>query len=311
MNKSHLLAIALLVPALALAEGTKNKVLVKQGNTVITQDDVRHSAATYGPKEAQAQLFGDEKKLRNFIAQMFSYWKLGEEGKALKLTPEEEFQVKDAQLRAFSKIVLERAVNAPPQPDFDKLAQETFKANPERFQEPERVRVQHVLISTKTRPDAEAKARADEVLAKAKAGTSMETLAAEYSDDPSAERNKGDLGQFTRGRMVKPFEEAAFALQKEGDIAGPVKTDFGYHIIRLVEHKAAGTVPFESVKAKLVDEERTKFRKERVMAAYERVGKLPGIESDQDAIMELYSARPMPTEPEISKKGKTSAPAKK
>ena len=309
--KKTLLIAALFTPLLATAQVAQNKVLVKHGNTVVTQQDIRNSAATYGPKEAQIQLFGDEKKLRNFIAQTFAYWKLGEEGKTLKLTPEEEFQVKDAQLRALSKIVIDRAVNAPPQPDFEKLALETFKANPERFQEPERVRVQHVLISTKTRSDEEAKARADEVLAKAKNGTSMDVLAAEYSDDPSAERNKGDLGQFTRGRMVKPFEDAAFALQKEGELTGPVKTDFGYHIIRLIDHKPAGTVAFETVKTKLIDEERGKFRKERVAATYERVGKLPGIESDQDAIMELYSARPMPTEPVPSAKARAGAVSSK
>ncbi len=311
MKKFVFIAACAAFPIFAGAQAIQNKVVVKHGKTVVTQQDIRHSAAVYGPKQAQEQLFSDEKKLRNFIAQTFAYWKLGDEAKALKLTPEEEFLVKDNQLRTLAKIMLEREINAPPQPDLEKLALETFKANPERFQEPERVQAQHVLVSTKNRSDEEAKARAAEVLAKARSGVAMDVLAAEYSDDPSAERNKGDLGTFPRGRMVKPFEDAAFALRKEGDLAGPVKTDFGYHVIRLVSHRAASTIPFDSVKEKLIEEERAKFRRERLTAAYQRVGKLQGIESDQAAIMELYSGRPGPAVPAQSVQGKKDDPAKR
>lgn len=83
--------------------------------------------------------------------------------------------------------------------------------------------VQHILTRN---PD-----RAEEVMAKVKKGEKFELLARRYSNCPSAKKG-GDLGEFKKGVMVKPFENAVFAA-KIGDIIGPVKTKFGYHIIKV------------------------------------------------------------------------------
>ncbi len=79
-------------------------------------------------------------------------------------------------------------------------------------------------------------------------GVPFENLVAEYSDDPSAANNKGDLGFFTAGRMVKPFEEAAFALREAGDVSETVQTQFGYHVIRLVGKQGERMRSFDEVK---------------------------------------------------------------
>lgn len=86
----------------------------------------------------------------------------------------------------------------------------------------EQVHVAHILV--------EKESVAKEVLAKAQAGESFAKLAEQYSVCPSRKRG-GDLGTFGRGAMVRPFEEAAFAL-KPGELSGLVKTQFGYHIIK-------------------------------------------------------------------------------
>jgi parvulin-like peptidyl-prolyl isomerase len=100
------------------------------------------------------------------------------------------------------------------------------------------VTASHILIayqgamrSRATRTKEEAKKRADELLARAKKGENFGTLATENSDDPSAKMNQGNLGAFTKGRMVKPFADAAFTLAP-GQISDLVETPFGYHIIR-------------------------------------------------------------------------------
>jgi parvulin-like peptidyl-prolyl isomerase len=85
-----------------------------------------------------------------------------------------------------------------------------------------------------TRTEAEALALAQTLRARILAGEDFATLAAEYSDDSGSAVNGGDLGWFGRGAMVAPFEEAAFALEP-GQISEPVRTDFGYHLIEVVE----------------------------------------------------------------------------
>jgi len=105
---------------------------------------------------------------------------------------------------------------------------------------PDAVAAQHVLIAYKgadkapkgvTRTKADAKKRAEEVVAKAKGGTDFSALVSEYSDDPAAKERQGSVGKFTREKMAKPFSDAAFAL-KVDEISAPVETPFGYHVIR-------------------------------------------------------------------------------
>lgn len=90
------------------------------------------------------------------------------------------------------------------------------------------VKASHILL--------EDEAKAKEALQKVRGGADFNNLAFEISEDPSAKENKGDLGYFRKGQMVEAFEEAAFKM-KEGEISDLVKTDFGYHIIKLEDIK--------------------------------------------------------------------------
>jgi peptidyl-prolyl cis-trans isomerase C len=89
------------------------------------------------------------------------------------------------------------------------------------------VHAAHILVKTKD--------KADQLLAEIKAGKSFEEMAKKFSDCPSKAKG-GDLGWFKTGMMVKEFEVAAFKGQK-GDIVGPVKTQFGYHLIKIIDQK--------------------------------------------------------------------------
>jgi parvulin-like peptidyl-prolyl isomerase len=88
------------------------------------------------------------------------------------------------------------------------------------------------------RDDAATLALANELRQRLLAGEDFAALAAEYSDDPGSAANGGDLGWFGKGQMVAPFEEAAFSLPI-GEISEPVKSDFGYHLIEVLERDAA------------------------------------------------------------------------
>jgi hypothetical protein len=87
---------------------------------------------------------------------------------------------------------------------------------------------------TVTRSNDDAKKLATEIAAKAKKGADFAGLAKQYSDEPGAKDRAGALGKFGKGQMVKPFEDAAFAL-KPGDVSGVVETDFGFHVIKRTE----------------------------------------------------------------------------
>ncbi len=104
------------------------------------------------------------------------------------------------------------------------------------------IKAHHILIGYKDanrsvkRTKEEARKLAEELAKKAKGGADFEQLAVQYSDEPGAKNKKGDLGYFTWGRMVPPFQEAAWAL-KVGEISDPVETRYGFHIIRLDDRR--------------------------------------------------------------------------
>jgi peptidyl-prolyl cis-trans isomerase D len=103
---------------------------------------------------------------------------------------------------------------------------------------PEQIRASHILLTTEGKDDATVRAQAEQALKEVKAGGDFAALAKKYSQDESNAQQGGDLDYFSRGRMVPAFESAAFAL-KPGETSDLVKTEFGYHIIKLTDRKPA------------------------------------------------------------------------
>ena len=124
----------------------------------------------------------------------------------------------------------------------------------ERYVSPERRRGRHILVESGT-DDAAARAKAEKLLERARAGEDFATLAAQSSDDPGSRAQGGDLGWSTRESFVASFADALFAMEK-GEIRGPVKTQFGYHVIRLDELEAAHQRPYDEVRAELEEDYR-------------------------------------------------------
>jgi peptidyl-prolyl cis-trans isomerase C len=129
-----------------------------------------------------------------------------------------------------------------------------YKNNQDKFTEPESVRASHILIAFPEGADAAAKAqartKAQQVLKDVKAGKDFAALARQHSQDPGSAQNGGDLGFFPQGKMVGPFNDAAFSL-KPGATIGLVETEFGFHIIRVAEKKPRRTVPLEEVRPRV------------------------------------------------------------
>ena len=134
-------------------------------------------------------------------------------------------------------------------------AKEFYDSNSGRFTTPERIRASHILITvaeTDTEiTKAQKKEKIDDLRAQLVGGADMAALAMANSDCPSKDKG-GDLGFFGRGQMVKPFEDAAFALEV-GQISPVVETRFGYHVIKVTEKEAAGTTAFADVEESIID----------------------------------------------------------
>jgi peptidyl-prolyl cis-trans isomerase D len=122
---------------------------------------------------------------------------------------------------------------------------------------PEQVRARHILLSLGDEASAEEAAavelRAREILTQIREGADFAALASELSEDAGSKVNGGDLGFFARGQMVPEFDDAAFSLEP-GTVGEPVKTEYGYHIILVEEHREAQQRSFEDVRDEIASE---------------------------------------------------------
>jgi peptidyl-prolyl cis-trans isomerase C len=161
----------------------------------------------------------------------------------LDSTPEGLAKLKLAREQVLAELLIDARVKAsmPDDKAIQTYARGEMKANPKQFETPEEINVRHILLPVaKDDSDrAAVKAQAENLLAQLRKGADFATLAKANSKDPGSAAKGGDLGFFARGRMVPAFDEAAFELKKPGDLAGPVLTQFGYHIIELVARKPA------------------------------------------------------------------------
>jgi len=138
--------------------------------------------------------------------------------------------------------------------DWQGLAKAEYAQRKARLTSPEEVRAEHLLISMEdvSFDDFVNKVRA--VQEQFSLGADFADLVAQYSDDPSAVNNGGDLGFFSRKRMQPAFSEAAFALTEPGEIVGPVMTRFGAHFIRFIDRRPEQTLAFDEVESRLIEE---------------------------------------------------------
>ena len=206
------------------------------------------------PAEIQEEFRFENEKIK------LDYVYIKPEELAAKITPDEaeiksyydqnksKFQIPDKRVVRFG--LLDRAQlrqNTTVTDDELKLA---YQQNIQQFEVPNRVHAEHILLTTVGKPDAEVaeiKKKAEDILAQARKGANFEDLAKKYSDDPGSKTKGGDLGWLLQGQTVPEFEKAAFSLPK-GQISDLIKTQYGFHIIKVLDKETAHTKPFGEVK---------------------------------------------------------------
>jgi peptidyl-prolyl cis-trans isomerase D len=129
----------------------------------------------------------------------------------------------------------------------------SYNDNIQQYSTPEQVRASHILLKTEGKDDAAVKKQAEDLLAKIKAGADFGALAKKSSQDESSAVKDGDLDYFPQGKMVPEFDKAAFSM-KPGDVSDLVKTQFGYHIIKVTDKKPASTKTLAEVRGQIEDQ---------------------------------------------------------
>ena len=151
----------------------------------------------------------------------------------------------------------------------DKEIAEYYETDSDQFFEPKKVKARHILLKSENKEkDEEVFKKAEALAAQALKNEDFEKLAKKNSEDKTTAEKGGDLGYFKKGDMVKPFEEAAFAM-KPGDISKPIKSQFGWHIIKVEDVKEARSKPLDEVK----DSIEAELRKEKAQQVVEKEAK--------------------------------------
>lgn len=235
--------------------GVAAQALVSVNGLVVTADDLMVGMPRKAGEQAQPGPYAKPEVVKLTASNMLVRRVLADAAvkEGLDKDPAVQAALAQARDRVLSDAKLARIdeANKPTAALVESYARTVYNANPQRFMAQEQVRVRHVLVGK----DAEGgKAKAEALLKELKAGADFETVAKAQSDDKGSGARGGDLGWAGRGRLVKPFEDASFALQTPGQLSDVVETQFGFHIIQLVEKKAAGPRSFDEVKAGLLRE---------------------------------------------------------
>ena len=176
--------------------------------------------------------------------------------------------------------------------DWEAEAREQYLASPEDYRVPESVSLRTLLIRTEDRAESEAMEIAVDLLRQAaRPGADFSKLVSEYTEDANAAANGGLMSGVVRGQTVPPFEEAAFALRMPGELSEPVVSQFGVHLIQLVEYRPAEQLTYEQVAKRIIDELKpiraAQYRRGLQMEARER--RLEGFVEHTEALDELMS----------------------
>lgn len=220
----------------------EKKIVAKVEDIEITEDQVLEFVKGMGPE--MAAHFRSEDAVKSVIDELVNQELMYLDAEERHLYEDEEFKEALAATRknllksyAFSKIIGDITIT-------EEDGKEFYESVKDSFITPDAVSASHILVD-----DEE---QAKEILKNLKNGADFKDLAKEYSNCPSRE-NGGHLGTFYPGQMVEPFDKAVFAMEV-GELSQPVKTEFGYHIIRLEDKIPGGEKTFEEVKEQCMKE---------------------------------------------------------
>lgn len=234
------LATGLALPLSSAAPAADDKVVATVNGKAVTESDLKLAEAEIGSDLGPLPDATKRQLLLEFMIETISF---SDAAEAAKLGTGPAFEARMAYLkrRALRDLYYDQTIRASVK---DEDAKKFYDEQVKAIKPQDEVNARHILVDKKE--------LADEIATKLKAGGDFAALAKEHSKDPGSRENGGSLGFFGRGQMVPPFEEAAFKLANKNDVSPPVQSQFGWHIIQLVDKRTRGAPPFDAVKERII-----------------------------------------------------------
>jgi peptidyl-prolyl cis-trans isomerase C len=255
--------VAMLAAAPAFAGG---KVLAKVNGADITEDDLKLAQSELGPNLGSVPPDQRTVVLVEYITEN-RLMAAAAEKEGLSSDPSMLARADYYKARALKDIYFEKKV-AGAVSDAD--AKAVYDKQVASIPPVEEVKASHILVDKKEDADA--------IEAQLKAGGDFAAIAKEKSKDTGSGANGGDLGYFSKGQMVKPFEDAAWAM-KAGDVSAPVQSQFGWHIIKLIDKRNRPAPAFDSVKDRILTG-LTQQKAEEVIGGLRKDAKIEYVDAD-------------------------------
>jgi len=266
-------------------------ILAQRGKGVVTQADFAARADKL-PADMKLPTIRDRNRVRDLINTLLLRSQLASDAREAGFD-KDQMVVDRMKLAAEAELAeawAQHYVAMQPVADYEALAEEYYLLHADEMMSSPKINVSHILIANEKHSAEEAAALADSISQQLKLDPSkFDELVVAYSEDPSAKSNNGKFTEVKKGDMVKAFEEAAFAME-EGEISGPVMTEYGYHIIRLDAKIAPEKLSFDDVKAQLIEKEHKKHD-DRVLQDYlERLTSLD-VSMTQEALEKMVKSQ--------------------
>ncbi len=251
-----ILALGWVASAAAGAAGTSDSdtLVVSQGTARVTLGDVDAYVHRI-PANDRSGFMNKPERIETMLRNMLLDKQLASEARELDIDkdPVVRQQVALAVDNALSRARVERLRESLKVPDFTEQAREEYQANKQKYATPKRYDVKHILFDIKSRTPEQAEALAKETAEKLKRDPSQfDSLVESLSDDQSKKDNGGLIENAASDNFVAPFAEAAAALRNVGEISPPVRTSFGYHLLKLVKTEPEQMQPFDRVSESIV-----------------------------------------------------------
>ena len=249
---ASIVSVFLLMTALAVfaapaeqAEKDPEKVLAKVVAHEIKEKDIDQVIQSMG---AQGAMYNTDQGRKAILDELVSVrlLSLSAAKQGIDKSPEYLAALENFTHQALAQLAVQKIIGDVAASEEE--SKKFYDENPSQFTTPEEINARHILLKDDVTSADVVKLVQDEL----KKGTSFDVLAESHSTDPSAAGNGGSLGFFSRGQMVPEFEEAAFALKEPGDVSAPVKSQFGWHIIKLEERKLSAVLSFDEVKSQII-----------------------------------------------------------